>query len=317
MAVAGHTAVLDKEATEVWLSRMVTFASWTVGAYLTTMLAFVFVPTLLLGWTPMVVTSGSMEPLIKTGDVVLVQDVDHLVGKGTVVAYDDGNGIVMHRVVGVDADGTYTTKGDANAVPDSTSVSQSQIVGQGRLLVPYIGLARVVGWVWWATVGLLVAVSIPLWRLGTGVTTAIALGLLVIAGVGAVVAVFSETTDTASSTIETLSLDPPTNLTATCAPATGLGDVGVELDWSASPTSSLTGYGIYHDAPGGGTNFNQVGTVGASTTTFVHDIQVSLLGLGTHTYTVRALAGSWESTNSNTDAVGVTSVLGVFICSEQ
>lgn len=173
MVVAGDTAALGRGTTGTWLSRVVTFAGWVVGAYLTTMLAWVFVPTLILGWSPLVVVSGSMEPLIKAGDVVLIEEVGHLVEPGTVVAFDDGNGLVVHRVVDVGSDGVYTTQGDANRQPDSTPIDQERIAGQGRLLVPYIGLSRVVGWVWWAAIGLLAAVSLPLWRRRTGATTAL------------------------------------------------------------------------------------------------------------------------------------------------
>ena len=317
MAVVGDTAVLDRGTAGVWPGRLITFAAWVVGAYLATMLAWVLVPTLVLGWSPLVVVSGSMEPSIRAGDVVLIEEVDHLVGPGTVVAFDDGNGFVVHRVVDVDRDGSYTTQGDANRQPDSTPVSSEQIAGQGRLLVPYIGLARVVGWVWWVAVGLLIAVSIPLWRRGTGVTTAIAIGLLVVAGLGAGAAFLSATTATASSSIGTLTVDSPTNLTARCGPPLGIGDFGVELSWIASSTSEATGYRVLYDAPGGGANFNELVVVGPTTTTYTHDLLVSLLGLGTHTYAVQTLVGSWSSSSSNTDAIGVTSLLGVFICTEQ
>jgi hypothetical protein len=39
--------------------------------------------------------------------------------------------------------------------------------------------------------------------------------------------------------------------------------------------------------------------------------------LGTHTYAVQTLVGSWTSPNSNTDSVGITSLLGVYLCAEQ
>jgi signal peptidase I len=317
MAVAEDTFVFSQETAGVWLSRLVTFAGWTVGAYLTTMLAWVFVPAIVLGWTPMVVVSGSMEPLIRAGDVVLVEKVDHLVGQGTVVAFDDGNGTVVHRVVDVSDDGSYTTRGDANREPDSTPIWNNQIVGQGRLLVPYIGLARVVGWVWGGAVALLIAVSIPLWRRRSGTATAVAIGLLVAAGVGAAVAAFTTTTGTAVSSIQTLTISPPTNLTAACGPPLGLGDVGVALSWTASATVARTGYRIMHDAPGGGTNFTAVAEVSAATTTYTHDIRGSSLGLGTHTYAVQTLVEPWTSMNSNTDAVGIISLLGIYTCTEQ
>jgi signal peptidase I len=317
MAVAGETIVLGPETAGIWLSRLITFSGWTVGAYLTTMLAWVFVPMIVLGWTPLVVVSGSMEPLIRAGDVVLIEQVSHVVGPGTVVAFDDGNGVVVHRVVDVSEDALYTTRGDANRDPDSTPVLQDQIIGQGHLLVPYIGLARVLGWVWWGALALLIAISVPLWRHRSGAATAVAVGLLVAAGAGAAVAVLSATTGTAASSVETLSVSSPTNLSATCGPPLGIGDVGVALAWTASPTTAATGYRIMYDAPGGGINFTEIAVLGPTATTFTHDIVGSLIALGTHTYAVQTLVGSWTSPNSNTDSVGITSLLGVYLCAEQ
>jgi hypothetical protein len=52
---------------------------------------------------------------------------------------------VLHRVVEVDRDGTVRTKGDANAVVDSSAVDAGRITGVGQVLVPRAGLPVL----WW------------------------------------------------------------------------------------------------------------------------------------------------------------------------
>lgn len=105
---------------------------------------WVLVPTGILGLRPMLVTSGSMSPLIRTGDVVLVGDHDAAdLAPGTVVTFHDASRdgrLVTHRIDAVGDDGTYTTRGDANAAPDARPVRPADIVGVGRLLVPMIGI---------------------------------------------------------------------------------------------------------------------------------------------------------------------------------
>ncbi len=113
-------------------------------------LVWSFAPVV-VGWSPTVVTSGSMQPSLGVGDVVHIDDsVDFdSLGVGSVIAFDDP-GIpgmrVTHRVTGVEFQGDrvvgYRTKGDANEAADSTIVPTANVHGVGRLVVPYAGLPR-------------------------------------------------------------------------------------------------------------------------------------------------------------------------------
>jgi signal peptidase I len=116
-----------------------------------------------VGWTPTVVTSGSMEPSLSVGDVVHIDEsVDfNRLGAGSVIAFDDPGlpGMrVTHRVTGVefaeDRVVGYRTKGDANSAADSTIVPVENVYGAGRLVVPYAGLPRV-----WVTDGMWIHLS--------------------------------------------------------------------------------------------------------------------------------------------------------------
>jgi signal peptidase I len=103
-------------------------------------------PVVLLGWDATVVTSGSMSPRIQTGDVVLVQPDDGAgLQPGAVILYEDaaGRGLITHRIIDVNDDGSYRTQGDANVAMDAAPVHPEQVVGTGRLLVPLVGLPSV------------------------------------------------------------------------------------------------------------------------------------------------------------------------------
>lgn len=98
----------------------------------------------LLGWQVTVVLTGSMEPAIRPGDVLIAQPVAPAsLHPGQVALFTDPTHpgrLLAHRVVDVLPDSLLTTKGDANAVADSTPVAPADVHGLGRLLVPMIGL---------------------------------------------------------------------------------------------------------------------------------------------------------------------------------
>lgn len=128
-------------------------------------------PALLLGWTSVLITSGSMHPTIRPGDVVVAQPwTEADLGAGTVVTFAPPGhpGLVTHRVVRVNSDGTYVTQGDANPNPDSTPLSPEHVVGVGRLRIPLIGLPLL----WfqtgaWVPLGAWIGVTIlALWLAG-------------------------------------------------------------------------------------------------------------------------------------------------------
>lgn len=96
-----------------------------------------------VGYRPVVVGSGSMEPSLRVADVVVVQDPTQAsVGVGTVIDIETAQGNKIHRVVEVVPDG-FRTKGDANATVDPDLVAADDVSGVGVFLVPFVGLPRV------------------------------------------------------------------------------------------------------------------------------------------------------------------------------
>jgi signal peptidase len=96
-----------------------------------------------------VVQSGSMEPAIGAGDIVVVRSTDAAsIEVGDVITYTGGtlasgdSGRITHRVVEVrqtDAGRRFVTKGDANENRDPEPVAPSQVVGTVWFSVPYAG----------------------------------------------------------------------------------------------------------------------------------------------------------------------------------
>ena len=91
----------------------------------------------------MTVLSGSMEPAIKTGSVVVVKQsglykINDIVTFKTV----DSSVPVTHRIVWIkkNADNvSYITKGDANKSTDSVILDEEMIIGKEVFWVPFAG----------------------------------------------------------------------------------------------------------------------------------------------------------------------------------
>ncbi len=107
-------------------------------------LAITLLVPLAAGWTTSTVMSNSMEPTVSAGDVVAFAEYDGaLLGQGTIILFTDPvreDSTLTHRVVGLNPDGTYETKGDANQGSDSTQVPTESIRGVARMVSPYGGL---------------------------------------------------------------------------------------------------------------------------------------------------------------------------------
>jgi signal peptidase I len=98
----------------------------------------------LWGWMPTTVSSDSMAPRIRTGDVVISIPVEpDAVKAGQVLLVnnpDHAGQLRLHRMVGLNAAGELITKGDANSADDSTPVARSAVRGVAFLRVPFVGL---------------------------------------------------------------------------------------------------------------------------------------------------------------------------------
>lgn len=119
---------------------------WVVNIILIWLLVIVVALFLLPqfgGWRFDVVFTGSMEPELNVGGVVLIKPVEPLdIIPGDIIAYHSGEEIVTHRVIEVVTSGggpSFITKGDANEDPDPLPVAATSVVGRAVFDVPYLG----------------------------------------------------------------------------------------------------------------------------------------------------------------------------------
>ncbi len=120
------------------------------------------------GRTPLIVLTDSMDPKIKSGDVIICQEIDgEDVREGFVIAFFDpaskNDTVVTHRVVDIEEkDGIlyFQTKGDANNDVDKIWVAETALIGVWKgFRLPLIGHIALF---MQTTGGLLVCILVPL-----------------------------------------------------------------------------------------------------------------------------------------------------------
>jgi signal peptidase len=121
--------------------------AWFVMAGVLLLLALAVVVPRLGGATPYTILTGSMQPGLPPGTLVVVKPVEpEHIAIGTVITYQRDSGsstMVTHRVVRVGIDGAgrrfFSTQGDANNAPDAEPVLPVQVKGEQWYAVPYLG----------------------------------------------------------------------------------------------------------------------------------------------------------------------------------
>ncbi|MCK4454096.1 signal peptidase I [Candidatus Parcubacteria bacterium] len=92
----------------------------------------------------MLVQSGSMEPAIKLGSVIVVKPVDSY-EIGDVITFSNPKKpgeTITHRIYDMKAQEgkpIYITKGDANNAPDQREIPEIEVVGKVLFNIPYLG----------------------------------------------------------------------------------------------------------------------------------------------------------------------------------
>lgn len=93
-----------------------------------------------------IVLTGSMEPSISAGDVIITTPITRKVPKiNDVVAYQakrfNGEKVAVfsHRIIGGDIENGFIMKGDANKSPDPQKPKGEDILGVVFFVIPFIG----------------------------------------------------------------------------------------------------------------------------------------------------------------------------------
>lgn len=150
--------------------RVAVLVTWTVlglfaGLFLAVSVPYVF------GHRSLTVLSGSMEPQLHVGDVVVVEQMPPLdVRVGDIVTFrdpEDAERLITHRVRQIDVDGgsvEFVTKGDANTSVEHWKITTDGTIGRVRYHVWRLGY-------------LMFWIRSPLGRLGMVVVPALLLGV--------------------------------------------------------------------------------------------------------------------------------------------
>ena len=95
-----------------------------------------------LGIKTYVIISGSMEPNINIGDIVITKDKEDL-QVGDIISYRKGHSVITHRISQVsyneNGEKIYKTKGDNNNTEDSEEISTADIEGKVVKVIPKLG----------------------------------------------------------------------------------------------------------------------------------------------------------------------------------
>jgi signal peptidase len=129
----------------VVIRQAVITAVWSAATLAAIVLVILALATV-LGHRSFTVMSGSMEPAISTGDVVMTSQIRPAEAKvGQVVSFRDPSGskrLITHRIRRIRNDGKsflFTTKGDANNTLERWSVPAGGQIGRVWLRIPKIG----------------------------------------------------------------------------------------------------------------------------------------------------------------------------------
>ena len=94
------------------------------------------------------VESNSMVPTFYKGDLLILQGVppEQLEEGNIIVFFPEGKTTaIVHRIVGINDDGTFQTKGDANdaQLPFEKSIPPASIHGRSIFIVPCLGWVKI------------------------------------------------------------------------------------------------------------------------------------------------------------------------------
>ena len=96
------------------------------------------------------VASGSMYPVIRKGDVVIIEKLNtsdySKVKKGDILAFTYDKVTIVHRVINIVKENNhyyFYTKGDANRHEDDFVIEEEMVIGVVNVKIPLIGMPTV------------------------------------------------------------------------------------------------------------------------------------------------------------------------------
>lgn len=100
-------------------------------------------PITIFGCRAYIIKSNSMEPMIKTGDIIITKNIkEEDIKKEDIITFKKKDEIITHRIVNIEENNgekIYTTKGDNNNIDDIERIKNKDIEGKYILTIPYLG----------------------------------------------------------------------------------------------------------------------------------------------------------------------------------
>ena len=94
---------------------------------------------IIFGYTFFEVATGSMEPTIDVGDVIIVK-ITNEVNENDIIVCNKDNAFITHRLIKIEED-NFITKGDANNTEDEP-MQKSDLIGKVVNIIPDFSLWR-------------------------------------------------------------------------------------------------------------------------------------------------------------------------------
>lgn len=121
----------------VWrviVKRIITFLFYVVSALLVmVLLAMSLMTVRVIPYEVRIVTAASMSPTITPYSVILIHRGEY--GIGQPISFQTPNGVVTHRLIAVNSDGTLATKGDAVSTIDPSFEPTDKVIGGVKLII--------------------------------------------------------------------------------------------------------------------------------------------------------------------------------------
>ena len=100
-------------------------------------ISVVMITFFLCSYSLFVVSSGSMEPTIKVGSLIVVNK-EYEIKEQKIITFYRQSQPITHRIVKIDGN-QIITKGDANVANDPWTIQKDEIIGEVIITIPYIG----------------------------------------------------------------------------------------------------------------------------------------------------------------------------------
>ena len=95
--------------------------------------------TSIIGFSVFEVVTGSMEPTLNVGDLIIIKNYDNYI-RNDIITYKIDDDFITHRITDIDNSYVYT-KGDANNSEDN-KILHSQIIGKVVFVIDNGGIWR-------------------------------------------------------------------------------------------------------------------------------------------------------------------------------